>query len=762
MYVKQDYHNNHHHNNHHHSSNHHHNSGNHSHSSHSNHNHSSHHYSSYDYDDRYSDDERHHGHSATQQSENDSSDDEDNTCPLCCEEFDLFDRGFKPCPCGYQICQFCYKNIRENPELNGKCPACRRGYDEKLAEYQTITPEEWKQYQIKKDAKEKRRKQREREQRKEVMVSSNGVVGALNGSGHNNSGSSINGNASGGISSVGANGVGGSTLSSIGSSNAAAAAAALNGIFGGLGMGKDGSGSYRKHLAGVRVIQKNLVYVIGYQSNSSIEELEKMLSSEDYFGRYGKIKKIVINKRFNNGPIGSGSGGGSTSSAPSLGIYVTYVRKEDAAKCIAAVDGSINDDGKYLRAAYGTTKYCSSYLKGQTCPNPNCMFLHEPGEEADGFYHGKSSETSNLHAAAGNQVQAVVGALNGKISRELSPMLLHAKLNGGNFGVGSLLSGSPVNSSSLQSSHNLVCQTPHEAEDHGVSALPATASWGSGLNKASPRVGGAKLNLATPPTSSASLVSTREGVSVPGTSTSLSPATSISTVPAMSTPASSTSALVSTPVLTKKEEPAIIVPKRAAPLAPMTSRLIDSILTGMEERFGERRSKKNNHKPRLVPEYTGVKFDQALFNTEELREIEGLPTFFTVFDHGELSDQVDSAFISADTNNNADADNDFYYYRLPNDMTAFSDKIEKRAMDFSVRSAAVFTLMEFEHGDGGHDEMSSVGDVGIVNLERAVPVSPPPGLNSEYISSPSNNYNGGSGSNSQELLARLMNGGRSR
>ena len=24
-------------------------------------------------------------------------------CPLCVEEFDLTDKGFRPCPCGYQV-----------------------------------------------------------------------------------------------------------------------------------------------------------------------------------------------------------------------------------------------------------------------------------------------------------------------------------------------------------------------------------------------------------------------------------------------------------------------------------------------------------------------------------------------------------------------------------------------------------------------------------------------------------------------------------
>jgi hypothetical protein len=38
-----------------------------------------------------------------------------------------------------------------------------------------------------------------------------------------------------------------------------------------------------------------------------------------------------------------------------------------------------------IRATYGTTKYCSFFLKGQQCMNAGCQFLHEPGEEADSF-----------------------------------------------------------------------------------------------------------------------------------------------------------------------------------------------------------------------------------------------------------------------------------------------------------------------------------------------------------------------------------------
>jgi CCR4-NOT transcription complex subunit 4 len=81
------------------------------------------------------------------------------------EEFDLSDKNFRPCPCGYQVslfpekasylllssialltsplkqvCQFCFNNIRTN--MNGLCPACRRPYDEKTIEFKTVSPEE--------------------------------------------------------------------------------------------------------------------------------------------------------------------------------------------------------------------------------------------------------------------------------------------------------------------------------------------------------------------------------------------------------------------------------------------------------------------------------------------------------------------------------------------------------------------------------------------------------------------------------------------
>ncbi|KAI8799448.1 RING/Ubox like zinc-binding domain-containing protein [Cladochytrium replicatum] len=221
-----------------------------------------------------------------------TSDDEDMECPLCMEEIDVTDKYFKPCPCGYQICRFCWNRIMENH--GGLCPACRRPYSEDTVEFKPVSPEEMMRI---KNAKKKK----EREKKEQEITA-------------------------------------------------------------------------RRQLATMRVVQKNLVYVVGLPSKICTEET---LRSVDYLGQYGKITRVVINRR-------------GTTHVPAIpgvngnGVYITFQRKEDAAKAIESIDGS-SYDGKVIRAQFGTTKYCSYFLKNQACQNPGCQYLHEPGEEADTY-----------------------------------------------------------------------------------------------------------------------------------------------------------------------------------------------------------------------------------------------------------------------------------------------------------------------------------------------------------------------------------------
>jgi len=61
-------------------------------------------------------------------------------CPICVEDMDVTDKNFRPCKCGYQICLFCYRHIKD--DLNGLCPACRTPYDEANATFVTPDPQE--------------------------------------------------------------------------------------------------------------------------------------------------------------------------------------------------------------------------------------------------------------------------------------------------------------------------------------------------------------------------------------------------------------------------------------------------------------------------------------------------------------------------------------------------------------------------------------------------------------------------------------------
>ena len=134
-------------------------------------------------------------------------------------------------------------------------------------------------------------------------------------------------------------------------------------------------------------MQKNLVYVIGLNPTIRDEhQLLQTLRGKDYFGQYGDIEKIVVSKAKPGGNSNQG-----------IGVYVTYSKRADAATCIATVDGSPNGD-RILRAQFGTTKYCSSFLRNEPCGNRNCTFLHETGEESESYTRQDLSSMNTLTA----------------------------------------------------------------------------------------------------------------------------------------------------------------------------------------------------------------------------------------------------------------------------------------------------------------------------------------------------------------------------
>ncbi|GAB0095266.1 myb-like protein I [Sergentomyia squamirostris] len=156
----------------------------------------------------------------------------------------------------------------------------------------------------------------------------------------------------------------------------------------------------RKHLANVRVVQKNLVFVVGLPPRLADAEI---LKKHEYFGKYGKIHKVVINPSTTYAGV----------QGPSASAYVTYVSNSDALRAIQSVN-SIMIDNRLIKTSLGTTKYCSHFMKNQQCPKPDCMYLHELGDSEASFtkeemHQGKHQEyEKRLH----EQLIAQTAALN--------------------------------------------------------------------------------------------------------------------------------------------------------------------------------------------------------------------------------------------------------------------------------------------------------------------------------------------------------------
>ncbi|XP_062139427.1 LOW QUALITY PROTEIN: uncharacterized protein LOC133848062 [Drosophila sulfurigaster albostrigata] len=163
----------------------------------------------------------------------------------------------------------------------------------------------------------------------------------------------------------------------------------------------------RKHLANVRVVQKNLVFVVGLPPRLADADI---LKKHEYFGKYGKIHKVVINPSTTYAGV----------QGPSASAYVTYVHNTDALRAIQSVN-NIMIDGRLIKTSLGTTKYCSHFMKNQQCPKGDCMYLHELGDSEASFtkeemHQGKHQEyEKRLHdlliaTSGANSVSGIGGS----------------------------------------------------------------------------------------------------------------------------------------------------------------------------------------------------------------------------------------------------------------------------------------------------------------------------------------------------------------
>lgn len=163
---------------------------------------------------------------------------------------------------------WCWHRIRESE--SGLCPACRTPYGDDPHEFSAVDVQEVLKANKEKEAAAKKERDRQRQSQNLDGFASVAASGHLNGA-------------------LGDDG---------------------NGLTGIMDVPKD-----RTQLANMRVIRRNLVYAVGLPSSIANEE---GLRRPDYFGQYGKIAKIVLNRnQASNGDPRRAS----------CSAYVTFVHK---------------------------------------------------------------------------------------------------------------------------------------------------------------------------------------------------------------------------------------------------------------------------------------------------------------------------------------------------------------------------------------------------------------------------------------------------
>ncbi|CAM9208177.1 unnamed protein product, partial [Discosporangium mesarthrocarpum] len=268
------------------------------------------------------------------------SDDED-VCPLCCEPLDLADKNFIPCPCGYRVCMWCWHRIKEN--YTNLCPACRSTYSDDPHAFAAVD----KDAVIKNENKKK-----QRAKQKDAITASAAAAAtaarehqhALHLRHHHQHQQHLqhlhreqvqqqqqHNRGNGGGASVPSN---------------------------------------WRDLVTMRVVQRNVVCVSNLAPSMGSEEV---LRKPQHFGQYGRIYKVTI-----------AMAQGSDPRQASVSANITFAHKQDALACILAADGFWLE-GRQVRASFGTSKYCTTYLRNSPCTNPDCLFMHELGEEEDRF-----------------------------------------------------------------------------------------------------------------------------------------------------------------------------------------------------------------------------------------------------------------------------------------------------------------------------------------------------------------------------------------
>lgn len=124
--------------------------------------------------------------------------------------------------------------------------------------------------------------------------------------------------------------------------------------------------SKKHNLKDMRITVKNILFVIGLPSEMA-HKSQQELSSPEYFGQYGKVTKLTVNDK----PYGK-----SSRESNIFSVHVNYSNCKEASIAMLSLHDKMVKHNK-IKASFGTTKYCKSFLEGKYCYNKECLYYHE-------------------------------------------------------------------------------------------------------------------------------------------------------------------------------------------------------------------------------------------------------------------------------------------------------------------------------------------------------------------------------------------------
>eukprot|EP01084_Bolivina_argentea_P114209 203384_1 len=116
-----------------------------------------------------------------------------------------------------------------------------------------------------------------------------------------------------------------------------------------------------EELINIKIRKRNVCYVVGLPIHVATET---KLRTQEWFSQFGNITTIAIN--LNSKSI-------QTSSIPA---HITYDNDISALNAINFCNKFIFDNGRKLKATFGTQHYCRLFILGNKCTNVFCGFRH--------------------------------------------------------------------------------------------------------------------------------------------------------------------------------------------------------------------------------------------------------------------------------------------------------------------------------------------------------------------------------------------------